>query len=93
MAPWFEAMMLVCFGSAWPTAIVKTFRVKRVDGVSIFFLWLILSGYGAGMAAKLTGSFNWVFALYALNFCMVATEIVLYYRYRLRTPVPARPDL
>lgn len=82
MAPYFEAGMLACFGAAWPAAIVKTLRAKQVEGISILFLWLVFAGYASGMAFKLIGIFDWVFVLYALNFSMVGTEIVLYYRYR-----------
>lgn len=87
LSPYFEALMLICFGSAWPTAIVKTLRVKRVEGVSVAFLWLIFTGYGAGTCYKLTGNLDWVVALYVLNLCMVGFEIALYYRYR-RPPGP-----
>lgn len=77
-----EALMLVCFGAAWPVAIAKTLRVRRVEGKSIGFLWLVLLGYAAGMLFKITGQFNWVFYLYLTNFLMVGTEIALYYRFR-----------
>lgn len=79
--PIFEALMLICFGAAWPVAILKTIRVRRVDGKSVFFLWLVFTGYASGMGFKLTGNFNWVFFLYLLNFCMVGTEIILYYHF------------
>jgi hypothetical protein len=92
-----EALMLLCFGAAWPSAIAKTLRVKRVEGKSILFLWLVLTGYAAGLTAKLLADFDWVVALYALNFCLVGTEILLYYRYRPgpqgpAAPPPAPPD-
>ena len=82
MSPVFEAMMLLCFGCSWPFAIRKTWKTKRVEGVSILFLWLVLIGYVAGVLFKLTGTTDAVLLLYAVNFFMVGTEIVLYYRYR-----------
>lgn len=84
----FEATMLICFGVSWPAAILKTLRTKRVEGVSVFFLSLVLIGYVAGIAAKVVkaqaaGTWpEWVTALYALNAVLVGTEIVLYARYR-----------
>jgi len=74
--------MLICFGCSWPTAIAKTLRTRCVDGVSLPFLVLIVTGYGSGMLYKLTGRFDWVFALYLLNFLMVGFEIALYFRFR-----------
>ncbi|MFW5857904.1 MAG: hypothetical protein ACOCX4_08500 [Planctomycetota bacterium] len=82
LSPYFEALMLICFGAAWPAAIVKTLRVKRVEGMSIYFFWLIFSGYGSGILYKFTGNLDWVVALHTANFCMVGVEIILYYHYR-----------
>jgi len=84
-----EALMLICFGWAWPVAIAKTLKVRKVHGKSIVFLFLILLGYLSGIAGKVIraqgGMPNWVTALYLLNAVMVTTEIVLYFRFR-------RPD-
>ena len=81
-----EALMLVCFGWAWPAAIVKTLKVRRVHGKSVIFLFLILLGYLSGIAAKILraegGMPNWVTLLYLLNAMMVTTDIVLYFRFR-----------
>mgnify|MGYP001126118504 CR=1 FL=1 len=82
----FEAVMLVCFGCSWPVAIAKTLRVRRVHGKSVGFLFLVTLGYLSGIVAKILdadgGIPSWVTALYALNACMVSTEIVLYFRFK-----------
>ncbi len=76
-----EALMLVCFGASWPTSIYRAVKVKKVDGKSIYFLWLIFSGYVCGFMNKLLGTTDWVTLFYVANACMVFTDIILYYRY------------
>jgi len=41
----FEAFMLICFGSAWPFAIAKSLQCLLVDGKSPLFLVIIFTGY------------------------------------------------
>lgn len=82
-----EAAMLVCFGFGWPIDVVKTLRVKRVDGKSIGFMSMIFVGYLAGMSSKFvewadSGTLEDVTALYAFNAVMVGLDIALYFRYR-----------
>ncbi|MFP4054056.1 MAG: hypothetical protein ACLFV7_09350 [Phycisphaerae bacterium] len=86
----FEGAMLICFGLGWPVAILKTLRVKRVEGKSLPFLVLIFCGYLAGIVSKLfrmqaESYLEPVTALYALNAVMVGIEVLLYMRYRPRT--------
>ena len=80
-----EVVMMFCFGFSWPFAIVKTIRAKNPAGKSYLFLSLIIIGYGAGCAHKLTRNVDWVLALYIINALMVATDMVLclYYRHKL----------
>jgi hypothetical protein len=78
----FEAIMMICFGASWPASIYKSFRVKKVTGKSILFLWLVFTGYVAGFAHKLVNNYDWVIVFYATNGLMVLCDIVLYYRYR-----------
>ena len=77
----FETIMLICFGSSWPFAILKTVRSKTVAGKSIIFILLIFIGYLSGVISKLVGPFDHVIWLYIVNGSMVFTEIVLYFRY------------
>lgn len=82
MSP-FEIAMLVCFGSAWPLSIYKSWKSKAIAGKSLPFLFVILTGYAAGTLHKVFFSMDGVIVLYMLNFCMVATDIALYFRNRL----------
>jgi hypothetical protein len=78
----FEAIMLICFGSAWPFAIYKTYRTKTVDGKSIYFLIILLCGYMSGIIHKFLYSQDLVIILYCLNFLMVGIETILYVKYK-----------
>ena len=78
-----EIAMLVCFGAAWPVSIWKSVRTRQVAGKSLFFLVIVLVGYGAGILHKLIYQFDLVIYLYALNALMVSIDIVLYLRNRL----------
>lgn len=76
----FEVVMLICFGFAWPVAIYKSATSKRVDGKSVLFLYVILTGYIFGMIHKMIYSLDFVIILYFINFCMVFVDLMLYYR-------------
>jgi hypothetical protein len=78
----FEIVMLVCFGAAWPFSIYKSWNSRRTSGKSVFFLYIVIVGYVAGILNKIYNHFDGVVYLYGLNACMVATDIVLYYRNR-----------
>ncbi len=78
----FEAGMLICFGLSWPISIAKTLRAKRVEGKSPLFMAAVLLGYASGMLHKVLYSMDWVIVLYALNFCMIAFDLRLYFKYR-----------
>ena len=75
----FEIGMLVCFGFAWPTSIYKSLKSKSIQGKSVLFLYIILFGYLMGMAHKVFYSFDFVIILYAINFLMVLTDLIIYY--------------
>ncbi|PAT01970.1 hypothetical protein CI105_03685 [Candidatus Izimaplasma bacterium ZiA1] len=76
----FEVLMLVCFGCAWPTSIYKSLKSKSVKGKSVLFLYIILLGYVFGMLHKAFYNFDLIIYLYLLNFLMVFTDLMLYYR-------------
>lgn len=80
----FEAGMLICFGLAWPLSIIKSIRSKSTKGKSLFFLFVILTGYISGILHKLIYSQDLVLILYVINFLMVLTDIMLYYKNRKR---------
>lgn len=76
----FEAIMLICFGAAWPFSIYKSYVSRSVQGKSSFFLIIVLLGYVSGILHKLFFQFDMVIYLYILNFIMVSIDFVLYLR-------------
>lgn len=78
----FEALMLICFGLSWPMNIYKSLKTRSAVGKSLSFLLIIELGYVCGMLNKLVVRFDWVFYLYVLNFLMVGTDTLLYFRNR-----------
>lgn len=78
----FEAVMLLCFGSAWPFAIYTSYKARTAKGKSLFFLVVLLIGYFAGLLHKVFFSFDYIIILYILNFCLIAVDSALYFRNR-----------
>ncbi|TFG37592.1 MAG: hypothetical protein E4H39_01890 [Syntrophobacterales bacterium] len=76
----FEIIMLVCFGAAWPFSIYKSYTSKSIAGKSVLFLYVVGMGYIAGTLHKVLYSFDLVTFLYVLNGLMVFTDVVLYHR-------------
>jgi len=76
----FEAIMLLCFGAAWPMNIYKSLTTRSVAGKSLAFLYAIEVGYLSGIIHKYLYSRDIIMALYIINFLMVMTDIILYYR-------------
>jgi len=77
----FEILMLVCFGAAWPFSIHKSFVSRSTAGKSVVFLWVVVFGYCAGIINKLVNNtIQVVFFFYVIDLVMVATDLVLYYR-------------
>ncbi|MFP4330653.1 MAG: hypothetical protein ACOC45_01135 [Alkalispirochaetaceae bacterium] len=81
MSP-FEIVMLVCFGSAWPFSIHKSWTTRRVGSKSVVFLFALFVGYIAGILHKIFFLYDFVIVLYAVNGTMVAIDIGLYFRNR-----------
>lgn len=77
-----EAVMLICFGAAWPFSIIKSYRSKSTNGKSLFFLLVLILGYLAGIANKLLYSNDIVLYLYILNLLMVSADAALWLRNR-----------
>ncbi|MBF0457891.1 MAG: hypothetical protein HQK99_08360 [Nitrospirae bacterium] len=76
----FEMTMLVCFGSAWPFSIYKTYKSGKNEGKSICFLFIVLLGYLSGITHKFLYCFDAVIYLYIMNCLMVIIDILLYFR-------------
>ena len=53
-----EAVMLVCFGCSWPMNLVKNYRAKSAKAMSMGFILLIITGYAAGIIAKIFSVMN-----------------------------------
>jgi hypothetical protein len=79
----FEATMMICFSSSWFFAIARSLKSRSTGGKSIWFLWIILTGYMAGVVHKILNDYNWVIWLYSFNATMVAIDISVYFRNRL----------
>ena len=78
----FEAFMLICFGSAWPFAIAKSWQSRLADGKSPLFLMIIFTGYISGICAHFGREFSPVVFLYGLNATMVAIDLWLVLHFR-----------
>lgn len=91
----FEAVMLLCFGAAWPFSIYKSFKSKSIQGKSLFFLIIVLTGYISGIMHKLLYNYDQVIYLYLLNGIMVSMDIGLYLRNRrlLEDSVLSQPEV
>ncbi len=88
MAEFLEVLMIVSFGFSWPMNVIKSYKARTAKGKSLAFLYLIFFGYIAGISSKFVNeeymaqiSQKWyVLFFYILNFIMVGTDLVLYYR-------------
>ena len=88
MSETLEIIMLLSFGASWPVNVHKSYSSRTAKGKSPLFLCLIIFGYLAGIAAKLTNaaymadfSSKWyVLFFYVLNMLMVAVDLALYFR-------------
>ena len=76
-----ETVMLVCFGFSWPLNVMKAYRAKTSKGTSLPFILLIITGYIAGISAKLiSGQINYVLIAYILNLTIVSLNVIVYFR-------------
>ena len=81
LADLLEAGMLVCFGFSWPLNVVKAYRAKTARGTSLAFIILIITGYIAGISAKIINNqFNYVLGVYFLNLAIVSANVFVYIR-------------
>ena len=81
MSSIFETIMLVCFGLSWPINVIKAYNAKTAKATSLPFILLILTGYFAGITAKLVShQINYVFVVYLINLAIVLLNIMVYFR-------------
>ena len=77
----FEAIMLICFGFSWPLNVIKAYKARTAKGTSLAFIFLIITGYVAGITAKfINHQFNYVLAVYFLNLAIVMMNVLVYIR-------------
>ena len=75
-----ETAMLVCFGFSWPLNVIKAYKAKTAKGTSLPFILLIITGYIAGISAKLiSGQINYVLIAYVLNLAIVSLNVIVYF--------------
>ena len=77
-----EVGMLITFGASWPFNIIKSWRAKTAKGKSLYFEFIILVGYGMGVAAKFiqysrTGSLPYAVWFYFLDIALVTIDLIL----------------
>ena len=89
-----EATMLVCFGFSWPLNVVKAYKARTTKGTSLAFIILIITGYIAGILAKIINNqFNYVLAVYFLNLIIVFANVFVYIRNKsLDSKVSEKPE-
>ena len=76
-----ETIMLVCFGFSWPLNLIKNYKAQTAKGASLPFILLIITGYIAGICAKIIGgNINYVLIAYILNLVMVSLNLAVYFR-------------
>lgn len=80
MTNFLEAIMLICFGLSWPISLMKNIKAKTAKTMSLQFTLLIITGYIAGITAKIVNHcFNYVLVIYILNLLIVSANIVVYF--------------
>lgn len=76
-----ETVMLVCFGFSWPLNVIKAYKAGTAKGTSLPFILLIITGYIAGISAKLiSGQINYVLIAYIVNLAIVSLNVAVYFR-------------
>ena len=76
-----ETVMLICFGFSWPLNVIKAYKAKTANGTSLPFILLIITGYIAGISAKLiSGQVNYVLIAYVVNLAIVSLNVGVYFR-------------
>ena len=81
IAPILETIMLVCFGFSWPMNLIKAYKSRTAKSMSLPFVLLIITGYIAGISAKIIlGNINYVLVAYLLNLAIVSLNLIVYFR-------------
>lgn len=76
-----ETVMLICFGFSWPLNLHKAYKARTAKGTSLPFIILIITGYIAGISAKIvSGQINYVLIAYIINLLIVSLNVIVYFR-------------
>ena len=86
-----EIIMIVLFGVSWPFNIVRAYKGRTTKGTSLTFLFLVETGYAAGIVSKISagiseGAAFWTglritaLCFYIVNFIMLFIAITIYFR-------------
>jgi hypothetical protein len=78
----FEALMIICFGAAWPLSIFKSIHSRSTRGKSVLFLYVVFIGYVSGCIHKFKYNMDPIIWLYVLNATMVAIDAAMFHRNR-----------
>ncbi|MCP5514502.1 MAG: hypothetical protein H7A26_03440 [Spirochaetales bacterium] len=78
----FEAVMIISFGVAWPTSLIKSWKSRTAKGKSLPFMLIIVLGYLSGIVNKIVYSRDIIIIFYVINLLMVLADVVLYFRNR-----------
>jgi hypothetical protein len=76
----FEAIMLLCFGAAWPMNIYKSWKARTAAGKSLMFQIAVAVGYISGITHKILYNNDVVLYLYIINFIMLSIDTTLWFR-------------
>ncbi len=75
-----ETIMLICFGASWPISVMKNIKSHTAKNMSLQFILLIITGYIAGITAKiLNGQINYVLVVYLINLAFVSVNLAVYF--------------
>ena len=81
MSSLLETLMLICFGCSWPLNLMKAYKSRTAKSTSLPFILLIITGYIAGITAKvLSGQINYVLVAYLINLAIVSLNLLVYFR-------------
>ena len=76
-----ETAMLICFGLSWPLNVIKAYKAQTAKGTSLPFILLIITGYIAGISAKIiSGQITYVLVAYLVNLAIVSLNVIVYFR-------------
>jgi hypothetical protein len=90
LAQGLEALMLLCFGLAWPLNTLAMLRRRRPEGKGLTFTAIIWCGYLCGAGAKLLlvlaagRTLPPVFWLYVINALTVGLNALVYQHFKRR---------